>query len=358
MNTDFEKLLVKEDTSLREAMAHAEANRCGIVLVVDDDQKLVGTITDGDVRRAILSDANLDEPVSVLLANKAGSLNRGPITASERANRSELLRLFQEHKILHIPLVNQNGRVVGLSTLGDLVSGAEPQLQAVIMAGGVGSRLRPLTDKLPKPMLPMGDRPLLEVIVDGLKDAGIKNISLAVHHDSAKITDHFGDGKDFGVDITYANEERPMGTAGALGIIDTPTETTLVINGDILTRVDFRAMLAFHQEHGAELTIGVHEQNFQVPYGVIERDGVYVQGFSEKPVLKYFVNAGMYLLEPSAYEFIPNGGRYDMTDLIQRMIDEGRPVVAFPVHEYWIDIGQPDNYVKAQQDYLDGNSPQ
>jgi NDP-sugar pyrophosphorylase family protein len=149
-----------------------------------------------------------------------------------------------------------------------------------------------------------------------------------------------------------------MGTAGALGILDTPTETTLVINGDILTRVDFRAMLAFHREHVAELTIAVHQQNFQVPYGIVESDGVYVRGFAEKPVLKYFVNAGMYLLEPSAYGLIPSGEHYDMTDLIQRLLDEGRSVVAFPVHEYWIDIGQPDDYVKAQQDFLDGNTPQ
>jgi dTDP-glucose pyrophosphorylase/CBS domain-containing protein len=354
METDVTKYFVIEGTSIHEAVARLDANRSGIVLVVNDDQHLLGTVTDGDVRRAILADVSLDEPVRELLARKAGTSYAKPITAPVGTDRSALLKILREHSILHLPLVDLEQRVVALVKLDEFVTEEPLSLQAVIMAGGLGSRLRPLTEKLPKPMLPVGDRPLLEIIVRQLRDAGIKHVNVSLHHNSEKIAQHFGDGRDFGVDITYATEDRPLGTAGALGLIQPPRETTLVINGDILTQVDFRAMLTYHREHDAELTVAVHRRDLQVPYGVVECDGDMVKGLTEKPFLKFFINAGIYLLEPAIYRYIPNGEPYDMTDLIARLLEEGRPVAAFPVREYWIDIGQHADYEQAQQDMLGG----
>jgi dTDP-glucose pyrophosphorylase len=322
--------------------------RKGIVLVVDSEGRLLGTITDGDVRRAILADISLEEPVSVLLARKADSPYAQPITAPAGSDRSTLLQVLQQHNILHLPLVDQDQRVVALATLDELTLQQEPPVQAVIMAGGLGVRLRPLTEELPKPMLPVGDRPLMEIMVQQLRTAGIRHVNVTVHHKPEKITEHFGDGREFGVNITYLTEDRPLGTAGALGMMEPPQETVLVINGDILTQVDFRAMLAYHHEHHADLTVAVQQHDLQVPYGIIECEGTFVRRLSEKPTLKFLVNAGIYLLEPTVYRFIPNGERYDMTDLIQRLLNEGCQVVAFPIREYWMDIGQHADYQQVK----------
>ena len=354
MYTDLKKLTIAPENSIQQAISQMEESRVGIVLVVDTELRLLGTITDGDLRRAILVDVDLDGPVSTLLERKVGSPFAQPIIASSSADRSYMLRVLQEHNILHLPLVDEEQRVAGLVTMSDFLTNQKAPLQAVIMAGGMGTRLRPLTEDVPKPMLPVGDRPLLQILVEQLCEAGIRNINVAVNHGSEKIEEHFGDGRDFGVKITYATEQRPLGTAGALGLIQVPSETTLVINGDILTQVDFLAMLAYHREHLADITVAVQRQNFQVPYGVIECEGSYVQALSEKPVLKYFINAGIYLLEPKVYQFIPSGERYDMTELITLVLKKGLPVAAFPVREYWIDIGQPSDYAQANADLLEG----
>ena len=349
MHTDVKRFCITKDASIQEAVARAESNRLGIVLVVDDGQRLIGTITDGDVRRAILANISSDEPVGVLLASKAGTSYARPITAPVETDSNTLLHVLQQNAILYLPLVDQEQRVVALVTLDEFVAKQEPPLQAVIMAGGAGVRLRPLTDEMPKPMLPIGDRPLMEFTVRQLRDSGIKHLNVAVHHKSEKITEYFGDGREFGVDISYVTEDRPLGTAGALGLMEPPQDTMLVINGDILTQVDFRAMQAYHREQKADITVAVQKYELQVPYGVIECEGTQVRGLSEKPIYKYFVNAGIYLLEPMVYKFIPNGQRYDMTDLIQRVVEEGRMVVAFPVKEYWIDVGQKQDYQQAQE---------
>ena len=353
MSTDIRTLCVFPDTTIREAIAKADSNRCGIVLVVEEDQKLVGTMTDGDVRRAILADISMDEPVSTLLARKQTTRYAQPITAPLGASQDELFRILRKHNILHLPIVDSNQRVTSLVTLHDFLPSKGLGLQAVIMAGGLGERMRPLTDDLPKPMLPIGDRPLMENIVDQLREAGIHQVNISVNHQSNKITTHFGDGSQFGMDITYVTEEQPLGTAGALGLMDRPKETLLVMNGDILTELDFGAMLEYHREQGAELTLAVQTYDFQVPYGVIDCDGPAVRRLTEKPLLKYLVNAGIYLLEPDVHEIIPNGQRFDMTDLIQRLLDENRPVAAFPIHEYWIDIGRHEDYIQAQKTLKD-----
>jgi len=222
------------------------------------------------------------------------------------------------------------------------------------MAGGYGRRLLPLTESTPKPMLPIGDQPLMELMIGQLRDAGIRRVNVTTHFEPEKIRDHFGDGARFGVDMNYVSEERPLGTAGALRLIEPGGEPMLIINGDILTKVDIRAMLDFHNDHKADLTVGVREYDFQVPYGVVETAETRVVRVNEKPVYRFFVNAGIYLLQPALEEFIPSSERFDMTDLIEQLVAAGRTVVSFPIMEYWLDIGRLADYERAQQDVKSG----
>jgi len=347
-------LCIAPSGSIREAAACIDRNTRGIVLVIDDERHLIATVTDGDVRRAILAGIDLDLSVSELLKQRDPTFNSGPVTAPDGTPAESLLHLMTENTLRHIPLVDEEGRVVNIALLSELVKEYELPLRAIVMAGGFGTRLRPLTDDLPKPMLPLGSQPLLEMIVEQLRGAGIRQVNVATHYKSEMIAEHFKDGQDFGVDIRYVKEDQPLGTAGALSLLEESDEPLLVINGDILTRVDFRAMLQFHREHEADLTIAVRQYEFRVPYGVIETDGVAVTGISEKPLVKQFINAGIYLLNPAIMRLIPNGQHYDIPELIERLLLEGRPIVCFPIREYWLDIGKSDHYDQARTDIAAG----
>jgi len=326
-----------------------DTSRLGIVLVVDAQRCLVRTITDGDVRRALLANLNLEQPVTTLLRRKAGTRYAQPITALVGVEPERYLSILKRHRITHLPLVDEQGHIAGLVRLDDFLPRQPIPLQAVVMAGGRGRRLHPLTQDTPKPMLRVGDRPLLEIIISQLRDAGIRRVKVSTHHHSKQIADHFGDGSEFGIELSYVTEDRPLGTVGSLGLLEPPNETTLVINGDILTGVDFRAMLAYHHEHQADLTMAVRHHEVKIPYGVVECDGPAVRRVQEKPVMGFLVNAGIYLLEPMAYRFIPSGQRFDMTDLIGRLLAEERTVVSFPIRESWLDIGEHDDFAQAQE---------
>jgi len=329
-------------------------NARGIALVVDEERHLIATVTDGDTRRAILTGVDLNQPVSELLKLRSLVFGSTPITTPVATSDTSLLHLMTETNLRQIPLVNEEGCVVDVALLSELVKEYELPLRAVVMAGGYGTRLRPLTDELPKPMLPVGDRPLLEFIVEQLREAGIRQVNVATHYKGEMITEHFKDGQNFGVEIRYVKEDRPLGTAGALSMLEESDEPLLVINGDILTRVDFRAMLNFHREHKSDLTVAVSQYEFRVPYGVIATDGVAVTGISEKPLVRQFINAGIYLLNPSIRRLIPNGQPYDIPDLIQQLVKEARPVVCFPIQEYWLDIGESGQYDQAKADIAAG----
>lgn len=354
MSADLSLLCMFPDRTIRDAIMFIDRNEKGIVLVTDEAGRLLGTITDGDVRRAMLAGESLDTPVRNLLARKTGSRYQQPVMAPVGTERVELLRLMRERVVRQVPLLDQEGRIADLITLDELMPGQVLPLQAMIMAGGSGTRLRPLTDELPKPMLPVGDRPLMELIIEQLRQTGIRRVNIATHYQREKITSHFGDGEKFGIELNYVDEDRPLGTAGALGLMECPDEPLLVINGDILTRVNFRAMLDFHREHGADLTVAVRKYDMQVPYGVVECEGHTVCRLREKPLLSFFVNAGIYLLEPVVHRYIPNGQHFDMTDLIDRLLEKGRSVVSFPIVEYWLDIGEHDDYRRAQEDMKHG----
>lgn len=343
---DLSAILVGPSDSIRGAMECIDRNAKGIALMVDAEGRLMGTVTDGDIRRAILAGTPLDAPATSLLAKRAPRYFV-PLTAPVGTPTAELLKLMNDHHVRHVPLVDGARRVVDIAFLSDIVKEYEPRLKAVVMAGGFGTRLRPLTNDTPKPMLPLGDRPLLELIIGRLRDAGIRRVNLTTHYRSDVISNHFGDGKKFGVEIRYVNEDQPLGTAGAISMLEASDEPLLVLNGDILTGVDFGAMLEFHREQDADMTVAVRPHEVRVAFGVVDMDGVTIRRIVEKPVLKQFVNAGIYLLNPEVVAYIPSGKRVDMPELIEMLIKDQRRVVGFPVREYWLDIGQMKDYEQA-----------
>lgn len=351
---NLERILTGPDASISNVMKIIQDGHIGIALVVDQERILINTVTDGDIRRAILNGVDLGLPVTILKQKRSQTFSLSPVIARVGTSHADLLHLMSEQSLRHIPLVDEAGRVVDIAFLDDLVGQYELPLTAVLMAGGYGTRLKPLTDILPKPMLPVGGKPLMERVIEQLRQAGIRRMNLTTHFKPEKIIEYFGDGSAFGVELNYVNEEQPLGTGGALGLMPAPSQPLLVINGDILTQVNFRAMFEFHQEQKADLTMAVRRYEMQVPYGVIECEGALVRRLQEKPQVDFLVNAGIYLLEPSVYQFIPQNTSFNMTDLIQWLLDARRTVISFPVHEYWLDIGQHADYTQAQGDVNNG----
>jgi dTDP-glucose pyrophosphorylase/CBS domain-containing protein len=354
MYSDLQSLCILPTASIREAMACIDSNSKEIALVVDQQGYLLGTVTDGDIRRAILAAFDLDSQVNDLLQNRTCKPNPKPVTALIGTSETELLQAMKKDFLRHIPLVDDHQRLVDLVMLRDLVEAGELLLQAVIMAGGFGNRLRPLTESLPKPMLPVGDKPLLELIIGQLRQSGIRNVHVTTHYKGEVIEKYFGDGQEHGVRMSYVGECEPLGTAGALCRLADCRDPLLVINGDVLTSVDFRAMLNFHEDHAADMTIAVKQYDIEVPYGVIDSNGVEITGISEKPVISQFINAGIYLLNPGVCGLVPQGRRYDIPDLVRRLLEEHYRVVSFPVREYWQDIGRPEDYERALTDFAKG----
>lgn len=341
---------VSENSPIREAIARIDANGKGIALVVTADRTLIGTLTDGDIRRAILNGINLDEPIRFLVDRLRGSGAR-PVTAPVGTSNHDLLAMMNTLELRHVPLLDREGHVCDIALLSDLAKTFEAPARAMIMAGGFGTRLHPLTEDVPKPMLPIGNRPILEKLINQLSQAGIRRVNVATHFKAEAISDHFGDGSDFNVQIDYVNEDEPLGTAGALSLINTSPEPLLVINGDIVTELDFRTLAEFHRDNRADMTVAVHPYEARVPYGLVETKGVDVVAVTEKPIVRGFVLAGIYLLNQDVCQLVPAGQPYAMTDLIDRLLAEGRHVVSFPLREYWIDVGAREDYQRAVSDH-------
>jgi len=345
---DLAGMLLGTRQTLREAMECLNANAKGVVLVVDGNRRLLCTITDGDLRRAILDRISQDTTIADWMTRSASTKPIRPITAPVGTGPDELARLMRGG-YHHIPLIDKDGRVADLAMMSDFVTEAEAMPRAVVMAGGRGTRLRPLTAELPKPMLKIGNKPLMEHIITGLRDAGVNEVRISTHYKAEAITNYFGDGQRFGVKIDYLKEDNPLGTAGALGLLPAWDSTLLVINGDILTDINHRAMLTFHRENNAMMTVGVRQYEFEVPYGVVHTQGIAVKRFEEKPTSQFFVNAGIYLLEPEVVNHVVPDKRCDMSDLIRRLLATDALVVSFPISESWIDIGHLQNYEEARE---------
>jgi dTDP-glucose pyrophosphorylase len=353
---DLDPVIFSPDATIRDAITSLNQSGLGIVLVADARRRLLGTITDGDIRRALVQKLDLEQPLAEVLRAKQGQPYERPVTAPEGERSRHLLSLFRKHAVEQIPLLSADGAISGLVLRKDL-EGTTPEtlpVRAVIMAGGKGSRLMPLTHSTPKPMLKIGDRPMLEHILMRIRESGIEHVYISLSHQPDTITDYFGDGSEHKLTIEYLHEERPLGTAGSLQLIQDVSDTLLVINGDVLTDLDFRHMHQFHHDEDAALTLAVRRFDVYVPYGIVHGETSKVTSVEEKPTFSFSINAGVYFVEPEARKLIPSGEPFSMTDLIGVLIAKGHNVVKFPLHENWIDIGYPEDYERAQREYQEG----
>ena len=345
MKRDIKDVLVSPEASVLDAVGTIDRGGMQIALVVDGNGRLQGTVTDGDVRRGVLRGVKLDEPVSTVM-------NAGAVSVPANEGRGAAFGLMRAHAIHQIPVVDDAGRVVGLEWIDELFQPPGDDTWVVLMAGGLGERLRPLTEAVPKPMIPIGGRPLLETIVRNFQAQGYRRLFLSVNYMSAMIRDHFGDGSQFGVRIEYVEEPSRMGTAGALGLLpERPSGPILVMNGDLLTSVNCHSLMRFHHDHDAKATMCVREYTSQVPYGVLEIDGHRLVGIVEKPVKSFFVNAGVYVIAPEVLDLIPKDSPFDMPQLFEAVIAQGDEAVVFPIREYWLDIGHLDDLEQARLEY-------
>lgn len=338
--------LVGPDDSLERAVTALDKGALRIALVVDAQRRLLGTITDGDVRRALLRHLPMSASVREVMCST-------PQTARPNWPRERVLAIMQSRQLLHLPVVDADNVLVGLETMQELVNGRRLDNPVFLMAGGFGTRLHPLTNDCPKPLLKVGDKPILELILESYISAGFHKFFISTHYLPEMIRTHFGDGSRWGVTIRYVHEETPLGTGGALGLLP-PEEIELpmfLMNGDLLTRLDYRGLLDYHNEHGGSATMCVREYEFQVPYGVIQSDGQRILSMVEKPVQKWFINAGIYVLSPELIRSVPANQRVDMPTLLERSIEMGADVMMFPVHEYWLDIGRMEDFKRAQQQF-------
>lgn len=346
---DVASSLVGPADTLLTAMQRMTETDVSIVLVASPDRRLLGVVVDGDIRRALIRTADLNLKVSEVMT-------RSPRTAPDTIADDDLVALAEEAPSPWLPLVGPDGEIKGLV---DLIAVRKQQHRltnaVVIMAGGKGKRLLPLTEEMPKPMMPVGGRPILETLVRVLQGHGVERFYLSVNYLAEHIEAHFGDGSAFGVDIQYLREDRPLGTAGSIRpLVELESEPVLVINGDILSRVSPRMILDYHQQESASATVAVREHRVEVPFGVVEIDGNRLVQVREKPTETYFINAGIYVVDPAHLGLIPPDERFDMPDLLQKIGDDGKGHVAcFPVPEYWVDIGRAEDLERARREFAD-----
>lgn len=341
----WQKVLLPQGSTIQQAISTLDQSAQQIVLVICADGRLQGSVTDGDVRRALLRGLDLARPVEEVM-------NPAPLVVPVSMAREMVLHLMRANKIHQIPVVDSDHKVIGLH-LWDAVT--EPALRSntmVIMAGGLGKRLLPLTEDCPKPMLPVGGKPMLELIIERAKGEGFMNFVVSVHYLGHIIEDYFGDGQKWGVNISYLHENSPLGTAGAISLLDPlPQLPVVVTNGDVLTDIRYGEMLDFHLRHDAVATMAVRLHEWQNPFGVVRTEGIQIVGFDEKPVHRSHVNAGIYVLAPTAFDALVAGQQCDMPTLFERIQSAGRSTIAYPMHEPWLDVGRPDDLQLARTKY-------
>lgn len=342
------KTFLAPDGTIAEAIRIIEEGGVQICLVVDQQRRLQGTVTDGDVRRGILRSLPLNAPVTEIMRT-------APTVGRPGDLPEQLLAIMTQEEINQIPLVTEELEVVGMVTVRELSKrGSERDNWVVLMAGGLGNRLRPLTDAVPKPLLKVGHKPLLETILETFRSHNFTKFFLSVNYKADMVKAHFGDGSRWNCQIEYLEEKERLGTAGALSLLPSrPTGPMIVMNGDLLTKVNFSSLVDYHMQQGATATMGVREYDFQVPYGVVEIDEGRIVALTEKPVQSFFVNAGIYVVNPSTLDIVPKDKFFDMTELFNFLIKAGKPTAVFPIREYWLDIGQPDDFIRANGEFAE-----
>ena len=336
----LEDYFISPSATLRDAIVVIDRCASQIALVTSSG-RLLGIVTDGDVRRFLLCGGNLDDSVSELMCTDFTHI-------AHSANENSGYDLMREKGLRHLPMLDERGRILRLLKMEDVLAGKSLPNKVVIMAGGEGRRLRPLTNQCPKPMLRLGNKPILEKIIENCMSSGFREFYISVNYLGSQISDYFGDGSQWGASIHYLHEQQPLGTAGALSLIeDNLSFPFLVLNADVLTDIDYERVIAFHQEENATLTVCVHEYETKIPFGVVGLDGTRVLSLTEKPVRRDFINSGVYVLNPGLLSFVPKNQMFNMTDLIEKTLLRGVKVSGFPIHEYWLDVGHPQSFELA-----------
>ncbi len=340
---DWQNISVATETPIIEALRIIDSGSVQICLVVDAQNRLLGTVTDGDIRRGILAGCSLGASVGDIM-------NAKPIVASAGQSSEEIAECMRSEQILQLPVVDKTGKVIAVRFLKDLLNSDEQSNPVVLMAGGLGTRLRPLTNNCPKPMLQVGGRPILEGIIRRFASGGFKRFYITVHYKAEVIKEYFGDGAKFGVQIEYIEEEVALGTAGALTLLpETPDKPFFVMNADLLTTINFKQLLAFHKKQEVAATMCVQTHQVEIPFGVIEADGNTINRIDEKPVKGFLVNAGIYVIEPSILKLLDKKVHTSMPELFKLVIETGQKASAFAMHEDWLDIGRPEDFEKADE---------
>lgn len=338
-------VLIPPDTTILKAIEIIDASSLQIAMVVDESGRLCGTVTDGDVRRGILKGTGLDMPVSKIMFSE-------PTVAGSHESRENIMATMKLKQLRQIPIVDHLGCVIGLDVWDELISIQERDNIVVLMAGGLGSRLGELTKDCPKPLLPVGNKPVLETILENCLEYGFKRFYISVNYRADMLKEHFRDGSRWGVEISYLEEDQRLGTAGALGLLpERPEKPLLVMNADVLTKINFKHLMDFHSEHQSVATMCVREYEFQVPFGVVTVDNHRLTGISEKPVQRFFVNAGIYVLNPETITVIPQNSYFDMPSLFEHLLARNAQASVFPIHEYWLDIGRTDDFDRANGEF-------
>jgi len=333
--------VLSPSNTIKDALQVIQTNKEKIVLVVDENKKLVGTLTDGDIRRALLNDYSLSNQIETII-------NTSPIICTINDSKEKIIHIANSKQLHYIPIVDQNGILLGIENIDQLQKNNQKENLVVLMAGGLGSRLAPLTNETPKPLLKVGEKPILETIIENFAKYGFKKIILSVNYKADMIQDYFRDGSDFGIEIDYIFESKRLGTAGALSLLrEKPNEPFFVMNSDLLTNVNFDHFLKTHTSSNAIASMCVREIETQIPYGVIELSQNKIVSIKEKPIQKSFVSAGIYVLHPDALRYIPHDEFYDMPTLFEKIIANNQEIAAYIHNGYWIDIGQVGDYKKA-----------
>lgn len=339
----YRKHLIDKNESVKSAMIMLDKLATDAILfLVDENDTLIGSLTDGDLRRGFIADKGLDAPLTDFIQPNPKYIEEGEYSLPK------LLEL-REKNYKVFPLVDSQKRIIDIVNFRVLKSFIPAD--AVVMAGGRGERLRPLTDTTPKPMLPVGGKPIIEHNIDRLRKFGIFNIWISIKYQGQKIKDYLKDGSEKSMHIEYVEETEALGTAGALGLIPHfEHDSILMMNSDLMTNINFEDFYLFFHNQDADLAVACIPYQVNIPYAVMETEGLSVTGFKEKPSYTHYSNAGMYFMKKSVLDLIPKNTFYNATDLMDDLIAQGKKVVAYPMVEYWLDIGRHDDYKKAQED--------
>lgn len=341
----WEMVLARPNQSIYDVMKIIDKSATQIALVVDDKDKLLGTVTDGDIRRGLLSKISLNSSIIKVM-------NTNPKTITKSTKKSQVYKMLVNEGLKFLPIVNEDNELIDVKTIEDINPVKEHSNPVVLMAGGLGTRLMPLTENTPKPLLKVGDKPILERIIENFISHNFTNFYISVNYHAEKIKNYFGDGKEWGCTIQYIEESKRLGTAGSLSLIPKiHNEPMIVMNGDLLTKANFSKLIDFHEEYGATATMCVREYLETIPYGVIQSKNHKFLGVEEKPTFRYLVNAGVYVLNQEAIQHIPDNEFYDMPTLFEKLSEKQKGTYVFPIHEYWLDIGQLKDYEKANGEF-------